>query len=189
MRKFTQAIHGGAVQARSVAGVVSATLVLLKQQHRFPSEHSRFGRRRPELSAYVVRASVASRVYRAVPVPRCHEFVSSNVGASLLCGVERGAEVAVPLRQQHNAPVSLSESIACQRTVVVNRPENHPAPVARNHAPNRPVQVAPCIRGFVVCVDADRKAVVLSFLHQRSNPSVEGTRSGLRPPRAPHLKR
>ena len=164
MRKFTQAIHGGAVQARSVVGAASARSELAVLQHRFASEHPGCGWRHPQ-------------------------FTERSVGGSAVSRVHPGAEVAVPPRQQHNAPVSLSESSACQRTVIVNRPENHRVAAAMNHAPNHPVRVAPCISGFAVCVGVDRKAVVLSSLNRRSNPSVEGTRSGLRPPRAPHLKR
>ena len=164
MRKFTQAIHGGAVQARSVVGAASARSELAVLQHRFASEHPDFAWRHPE-------------------------FTARSVGGSPVSHVHPGAEVAVRLRQQHNAPVSLGESSACQRTVAVNRPKNHPVAAAMNHAPNHLVRVAPCISGFSACIGANRKAVVLSSFHQRSNPSVEGTRSGLRPPRAPHLKR
>jgi len=177
MRKLTQAVRRGAVQARGVVGAASARSELAVLQHRFPSEHPRFGRRRPELSSCIVRVSVACRVFRGVAVPRCQEFASSNVGSSLLCGVERGAEVAVPRRQPHNAPVSLGESSACQQTVVVS------------HAPSHRLLVAPGVRSLSVSAGVSRKAVVLALFHQRSNPSIEGTRSGLRPPRAPHVER
>jgi len=177
MRKLTEAIQRGAAQARSVVGAASAGSELVLLPHRFPSDHPRFGRRSPELSVCVVRVSAACRVLPGVAVPRWHEFASSNACASLL--FERRAEVAVPQRRQHNAPVSLGESGALERTVVAS------------HSPSRGLLVAHGVRTLAVSAGVSRTAAVLSLFHRRSNPSIEGTStSKLRLlVAAPHVKR
>ena len=154
MRKLHQESMGSAVQARGVAGAASARSELVVLQHRFASDHPRFARRHPQ-------------------------FTARSVGGSAVSHVHPSAEVAVRLRQQHNAPVSLDESSACQRTV------------SMSHAPRHRRPVASAVRGLAASAAVSRKAVVLASFHQRSNPSIEGTSSGMlrMPPAAPHVER